>query len=139
MSDLIEAIDVVIEQIDKDSTPFPSGMSGRKFPVNHVERKTQVTLPAQVVHGDRDQKGNFSQLGADEERKGYIVVRYEDLTDQGVELERGDKIIKMGQFDVELFLTHSTGDPAAHFTGIGGFTLVRMPFQDRDPVGPKNT
>ena len=139
MSDLIEEINVIIEQIDKTATPFPSGASGRKFPVNHVVRKSQITLPAQVVHGDRDQKGNFTQLGADEQRKGYILVRYEDLTNQGVELKRGDKIIKMGQFDVELFLTHSTGDPAAHFTGIGGFTLVRMPFQDRDPVGPKGT
>lgn len=139
MSDLIETIDVIIEQIDKTATPFPDGQSGRKFPVNHVVRKTPFTIPAQVVHGDRDQKGNFTQLGADESRKGYILVRYEDLTNLGKDIERGDKIIKMGQFDVELFITHSSGDPAAHFTGIGGFTLVRFPFQDRDPVGPKGT
>ena len=139
MSDLIEPIDIIIQQIDKTTTPFPTGVTGRKFPINHIERKTDITIPAQVVHGDRDQKGNFTQLGTDEERKGYVLVRYKDLTSKGVVLKRGDKIIKMGQFDVELYLTHSTGDPAAHFTGIGGFTLVRMPFQDRDPVGPKGT
>lgn len=139
MSSLIEPINITIQQIDKTATPFPSGRSGRKYPVNHVERKVDVILPAQVVHGDRDQKGNFTQLGADEQRKGYFLVRYEDLTNKGIILKRGDKITKMGQFDVELYITHSTGDPAAHFSGIGGFTLVRVPFQDRDPVGPKGS
>jgi hypothetical protein len=136
--DLIEPIDVTIQQIDKDSTPYPTGVSGRKYPVNNIGRKVEMILPAQVVHGDRDQRGNFTQLGADEERKGYILVRYEDLVNKGIQLKRGDKIIKIGQLSTELYLSHSTGDPAAHFTGIGGFTLVRYPFQDRDPVGPRD-
>jgi len=131
--DLIEPIDVVIEQIDKTTTPYPSGVSGRKFPANHVERKAQLTIPAQVVHGDRDQKGNPTMLGTDEQRKGYIVIRYEDMTNLGITLKRGDKIVKMGQLDCELFLTISAGDPAAHIAGM--FNLVRMFFSDRNPVG----
>ena len=139
MSNLIQAINVTIEQIDKTLTQFGGGLSGRKFPVNSVVRKSAFTIPAQVVHGDRDQKGNFTQLGADEQRKGYILVRFEDLKNLGREIKRGDKITKMGQFNVELFISHSSGDLAAHFTGIGGFSLVRIPFQDRDPVGPKGS
>jgi hypothetical protein len=139
MTDLIEPINVIIEQIDKSATPFPGGMTGRKFPVNHVVRNEPVTLPGQVVHGDRDQDGNFTQLGTDEERKGYVLFRYEDINKLNINLKRGDKIIKLGQLETELYFTHSTGDPAAHFTGIGGFTLVRMFFQDRDPVGPRST
>ena len=139
MSNLIEPIKITVQQIDKTTTIYPSGRSGRKHPSNSVVRHVDVILDAQVVHGDRDQKGNFSQLGADEQRKGYVVLEYAALVAKNVVLARGDKIIKMGQLDTELFFTHSTGDPAAHFTGVGGFTLVRMPFQDRDPVGPKGT
>lgn len=131
--DLIQPIDVIVEQIDKTATPFPSGVTGRKFPSNTIVRKTQITLPAQVVFGDRDQKGNPTQMGTDEQRKGYIVIRYADLASQNVTLQRGDKIIKMGQLNAELFLTHSSGDPAAHIAGV--FNLVRMFFQDRNPVG----
>ena len=141
---LIEPMEVTIEQIDKDQLPPPSGtipggVDGRKWPNNYVPRKTEIKLEAQVVFGDRDQKGNFTQMGTDEQVKGYILVRFEDLQSKGVELQRGDKITNMktkaGDKATELFLLHSSGDLSAH---VGGeFALTRITFQDREPVGPK--
>ena len=72
--ELIQSIPVTIEQIDKTATPFPTGISGRKFPVNNIARKTQIIIQAQVVFGDRDQDGNFTQMGASEQVKGYMLV-----------------------------------------------------------------
>ena len=120
---LIEPMEVTIEQIDKTSTPptAPTGVTGRKWPQGHVPRKTEIVLEAQVVFGDRDQKGNHTQMGTDEEQKGYILVRFEDMKNKNVKLQRGDKITKLvtksGVIDVELFLIHSSGDFSAHVGG----------------------
>lgn len=133
--ELIEPVDIIIEQIDKTNTPFPDGASGRKFPMNHVVRATPFIIEAQVVHGDFSQTQNHTQLGTDEQQKGYLVLRFEDLNNKGKTLQRGDKITKMGQLDVELYLSHSSGDPAAQIGG--SFQLVKMFFLDRNPVGGK--
>ncbi len=132
--ELIEPIDVIIEQIDKAATPYSSGLAGRREHMGNVQRKTAITLPAQVAFGDVAMKTKFTQLGPDEQAKGYMVLRFIDLSNKGVTLKRGDKIIKLGQLDVEYFLLHSQGDPAAHFSSIG-FSLLRMFFGDRNPVG----
>ena len=133
--DLIEPIDVTIEQIDKVNTPYPSGPNGIPEIPNYTVRKTAITLPAQVVFGDRDQIPHPTPLGTDEKILGYMVLKYDDLNNSGITLKRGDKVIKMGQIETEVYLSHSQGDPAAHFSGIGGFTLVRMFFVDRNPIG----
>ncbi len=133
--DLIEPIDVQIKQLDKTITPASSGVSGRREFMGSRVRFATVTLPAQIIHGNTFQRTEFSQLGPDEQAKGYLVLRFADLDAQGINLKRGDKIIKMGQLNVELFILHSSGDPAAHFSSIGGFTLLRVFFGDRNPVG----
>jgi len=134
--ELIQAIKVKIEQIDKTATPFSGGVAGRREHMGNIQRKIEITLKAQVVFRDVSIDLNFSQLGASEKTKGYLVLRMKDLKPKGVTLARGDKIIKIGQLDVEYFLIHTTGDPAAHFIG-KDFTLVRMFFADRDPKGNK--
>lgn len=140
---LIEPMDVTIEQIDKASAPPPSdvipgGIDGRKWPINYVPRKTEIILEAQVVFGNVDQDTGFSQMGASEEQKGYLVLRFQDLKDKNIKLNRGDKITKLktkkGTLDVEFFLLHSSGDMAAHIGG--SFALTRIEFQDRKPEGP---
>lgn len=137
MSELISPMTIEIEQIDKTTTPYNDGVSGRKFPVNNTVRSTPFQIPAQVVFGDRDQKGNFTQLGTDEQTKGYVVLDYTDLKNLGKVLKRGDRITKLiskqGEMNVELYFTTAQGDPAAHFDG--EFNLVRMLFEDRKPVG----
>lgn len=132
---LIQPIDIIIERIDKVETTYSNGVSGRRYPQNYIARKTEISLPAQVVFGDNEQIANYTQLGTDEKVKGYCVLRYEDVNSKSIELLRGDKIIKIGQLNTELFFLHSSGDPAAHYTSIGTFTLFRMFFGDRQPVG----
>jgi hypothetical protein len=137
--ELIESIDVEIEQIDKINTPYSDGVAGRRENYNHVVRKTKITLPAQVVFGKTPSDEAItlfkSQLGPDEAIRGYMIMRFQDLADKGVALKRGDKIVKMGQLVVDLYVSHSTNDPAAHFSSIGGFTLLRVFFNDRNVVG----
>lgn len=127
---LLNAIDVVIDRIDKTATPMSGDVSGRREPANFIARKTRVTIPAQVSFNMANVE--FSTLGADEKVSGYFIVRYIDLQNQGITLARGDKIVKIGQRDTQLFLLHSEGDPAAHYSSLG-FTLVRMFFTDRNP------
>jgi len=133
--ELIEPINVEIEQIDKDETPYSDGVSGRRENYGSVTRKPKVTIQAQVVFGNTEQQTKFSQLGPDEQAGGYILIRYEDMTNLGVVFKRGDKIVKLGQLERELFILHSSGDSAAHYNSIGGFTLVKLFFGDRNPVG----
>ena len=129
---LIEPIKVEIEQIDKDNTPYSTGVNGMNEHINHIAKKTKFEIDAQVVFGNTEQKTEFSQLGAKENVKGYMVLRYIDLQNLGKTLERGDRITKLGQFNVKYFLLHSTGDSAAHYSSLD-FTLVRMFFDDRNP------
>jgi len=132
---LIEPIDIVIERIDHMETTYSTGPSGRRYPQNYVARKTEISLPAQVVFGDNEQVPNHTQLGTDEKIRGYCVLRYEDVNSKGIELVRGDKVIKVGLLNTDLYFLHSQGDPAAHYSSIGTFTLFRMFFGDRNPVG----
>ena len=130
---LIRPINVNIQQIDKTATPYSTGVSGRREHLGHVVRATTITIKSQVAFGDRDQVSKNTPIGIDEDIKGYLVLRFKDLTDAGVTLQRGDQITKIGQLITELFILHSNGDPAAHLSG--EFTLVRMFFGDRNPIG----
>lgn len=134
--ELIEPILIEIEPLDKAATPASTGLSGRREFVGHRARKSTVTINAQVAFGNVSMKTEFnSQLGPDEQASGYCVLRFADMAAKNFKFKRGDKITKLGQLDVEYYVLHSDGDPAAHFSSIGGFTLVRMFFGDRNPVG----
>lgn len=128
--ELIEPVKITIQRIDENKTQYSGGISGRREIINHVERLSDVVLDAQVVFLDAKVKTDYSQAGANEMIQGYCVVRYKDLSDAGVQIKRGDKIVKVGQLDVEYYVTHTQGDAAAHFTS-KNFTLVRIPFSDR--------
>lgn len=131
--ELIEPIPVLFQQINKAATTYSTGVAGRREIQNFVARDVTKTIEAQVAFPDTDQRPMYSQLGVDEQARGYLVVRYSDMQSLGITLKRGDKIIKLGNTTVEYFLLHGNGDPAAHFSSIGGFTLVRLYFSDREP------
>lgn len=136
--DLIEPIDVTIAQIDKVATPFHDSISGKREPANTIVRKT-VVIPAQVVFGKTpsDEQLTFirSMLGPDESIRGYMIVSRKDLNAKGISLKRGDKIVQVGDFPVEVYLAHSTNDPSSHFSSTGTFSLLKVFFIDRNPVG----
>ena len=128
--ELIESIKIVVQRFDENKTQFSSGISGRREVINHIERLPDITLDAQVVFLDSKVKTEYSQAGVDEGISGYCVLRYVDLVNAGITLKRNDKIVKIGQLDVEYYITHTQGDAAAHFTS-KNFTLVRVLFSDR--------
>lgn len=135
--ELIEPIEVVIKQLDKVKTVQNGGVNGMREIVNAPILSPDIKIQAQVAFGDSEQLGIMSQLGTEEQVKGYMVLRYADIASLAVKLQRGDRVTKLGQLDVEYYLLHGQGDPAAHFSSIGGFTLTRMFFSDRNPNGGK--
>lgn len=136
--DLIEPVKVEIEQLDKVATPVSTGVAGRRDVLNHTVRK-KIVIDAQVVFGKTPSDEQItmfkSQMGADETIRGYMVVRTKDLTALNTKLQRGDKIVKVGDTVFDMFLAHGTNDPSAHFSSIGGFTLLKVFFGDRNPPG----
>lgn len=132
---LIKPTDVIIKQLDKVETEYSTGLSGMRENINSVIRGAEISLKAQAAFGDRNMITKFAHLGVDEQASGYLVLRFKDLTIAGITLARGDQIIKIGQLDVDYYLLHSTGDPAAHIGAGNTFTLVRMFFGDRNPIG----
>lgn len=138
--DLIEPVTVTVEPIDKAATPYSTGVSGRREIVNNVVRTT-FDIPAQVVFGNVDQDQKASQLGTDEESRGYLIVRPKDLKDRGVTIKRGDRITQFTSDDGvvtvlpdPLYFQHSVNDLGAHFAN-SGFSFTRALFTDRNPLG----
>ena len=132
---LIQPIPVEISQINKSRTISSGGVSGRHETFGNVQRDVKFIIQAQVAFGNVEQVTLFnSMLGASERAGGYLVLRFVDLKNLGKTLNRGDKILKIGDITCDYFLLHSKGDPAAHFSAIGGFTLFRMFFGDRNPI-----
>ena len=133
--DLIEPVDLVFESINKAQTPYSTGVSGKREIINHIVRD-KFTIPAQVVFGNLDQDLQTSQLGASEKAKGYVILRRGDLSAQGKQINRGDRIIQIHGEPLKqiLYFMHSVGDLSSHFSDTG-FAFVRVFFSDRDPVG----
>ena len=129
---LIEPIDVLIESLDKTKTRYSSGRAGRREKKNRTVYKTAVSVPAQVVFTNEEQKTKFNTLGADERSKGYLVVRFIDLQALGIDLKRGDRIKDLTKDP--LYLLHSTNKPAAQFSSLGTFSIARVFFGDRKPI-----
>jgi hypothetical protein len=132
---LIEPIDVKIEQIDKTILRPDRGPGNIPDSPLPVPRKTTITLKAQIVFIDSSIEQNHTQIGTDEQARGYLVVRFIDLSSQNITLKRGDKIIQVGNRPCEFYLVHSFNDSAAHFSSESSFTLLRVPFMDRNPIG----
>lgn len=138
--DLIESITVEIESLSKITTPYSSGVNGRREARNRKVYNT-FQIKAQVVFGNTEQTQHSTQLGTDEESAGYIIVRPKDLAEISKTIKRGDRFKKFIDDDgVEtilpdyMYFVHSVGDLSAH-TGSSGFWFKRLLFVDRKPVG----
>lgn len=121
---LIKPVKAKIEQIQKSNTRYDHN---RREPVNRIIRDVAWEIDCQVKwFFENDPK--MTELGVDIDTAGYIVVRQQDLDAQSKEIKRGDKIIKLANRDVSLFVTKNT--PAAQDEA-GIFRLLRIFFKDR--------
>jgi hypothetical protein len=121
-------VPVEIEQANKPNTSY---RDDAREPVRKLSRDATVTLSAQVKWKKSvDPRGTFE--GVSEDSDGYLLFRYFDLTAAGVELKRGDKIIKIARITYELFITQLM--PAGHYPDQSGPSLLKAFFADRNPT-----
>jgi len=127
---LIFPVKVTIEKTDKSATVQDHL---RREPINVMSRPSTFIIECQIKWAntatDKDNKTENTQPGVDDGQFGYIVVRTIDRKTKGVTIERGDRIIKLADRDVSLFVTNSTFH--SHNEGTTDFQLEKYWFMDR--------
>lgn len=126
---LIDPTPVVIERVEKDTTIYDRDA---REPTRTLTRST-VTIPAQLQHVRR---GNpvMQPIGADEQIRGHFTVRRYDLEKAGYEPKRGDKIVKIGKYELNVERYISQVQWHGHHGRDGGATLMRLYYVDRRPA-----
>lgn len=124
---LIHPIPVIVEQRDLSQTIYDEDT---REPIRQVVRKAEITINAQILwdfHGDPNATTGGLELG----ETGYILAKISELSAAGVSLAFGDRIKKIGDLVVELYITRTR--PMGHYPPMGA-TILRCYFTDRDPT-----
>ena len=133
---------ITVSRIDKNETIWDEITREN---LNIIKRRPNFNIDAQIVYrrvsakGSLDGSDHIGQMnvgmgGIVENSDGYVIVRVTDLALKSLSINdviAGDKIIKLGQIDVEYFILGKR--PAAHYKDQGGFTLLLLFFEDRNP------
>lgn len=133
---LLHPVPVIIEQINKARQEDNSG-DGTWFdddfrePVQQAARSSVVTVQGQPRWGN-SQKLGASRMGPESEATGYVVFRYVDLADAGITLQQNDRFTKIGTLDTDVYIISMR--PEGHYADVGGPTLVKAFFKDRQPA-----
>ncbi len=93
-----------------------------------------ITIPAQISTQDTDM-AVAEDTGIRETSRGHIICRVVDMEKiigPGMRLKRGDRIIKIGFEDVDLYIIGHRS--FAHWPHLGGAMLVMYYFSDRHPT-----
>ena len=135
-------IKVDISRIDRTETIWDNVLREN---INIIKRRPGFSIDAQVVYrkvfvkGSLDAPDMDGQMGeglggAVLNSDGYILLRVKDLELKSLtmnDIERGDKITKIGQLDTNYYVVGKR--PAAQYSDQGGFTLIAVFFEDRNP------
>lgn len=126
---LVQQINKVDQTVSSDGTWFDDDF---REPVQHVADATagEIQVPGQVRWG-MDEKLRATLTGAMAESDGYVLFRYVDLEAKSIELKQNDRITKLGKIDVDVYIVGLR--PEGHYSDIGGATLVKAFFKDRQP------
>lgn len=135
MTRLLHPLPVYVQQIDRSGTPkFDANLAE---PIGQVERwHKPIRLLGQVKLDDLDDP-TASPGGIIEESspRSYIAFLTKDLHRVGITLQRGDRIIQIGDApnatEVDYYITHFRH--LAHYHQAKGNTLIRAYFRDRHP------
>lgn len=139
---LLNPVRCTVSRIDKNETIYDPVTREN---INIIRRRPAFNIDAQVVYRKVFTKGSMDTAdheggqgegagGAIADSDGYVLLRTVDLAAQSLTINdiiKGDSITKLGQLDVEYFVMGKR--PAAHYTDQGGFTLVAVFFEDRNP------
>lgn len=124
---LIHPIDVKIEQIDKASTFYDDDA---REEIQIVGRNPTITLKGQVKW-DFEVSLKPGKAGASEDASGYVLFRFLDLDDAGIEIKRGDRFVEFGGRPANVYVVRT--QPTATYDDVNGATLLKAFFSDREP------
>lgn len=127
LPNLLHKTNIVIQQIDKGDTIYDEDT---REPVQQAHRTVNKDLKGQVHWGQADDLEPGAG-GVQEESDGYVLFRYLDLDKKGIALSPGDRIIKMGRLNTDVYLIKL--QPMAHYEDQNGPSTVRAYFKDRQP------
>jgi len=127
LPNLLHPVPIEIEQINRSGTIQDDDY---REPIQQVSRNARVTIPGQVKWNS-DERLNPTKAGAEDESQGYVLFRYTDLNRLGVTLQQGNRIVKMGTVDVDVYIIQLR--PEAHYPDLGGPGTVKAFFRDRFP------
>lgn len=116
---------LVVESIDKANTIYDRRT---REPIGDSQYIT-YSIKAQRTNVHR-QVPQFEQIGVNEQIRGWFLVRTRDLRRVGWTPRRGDRIIKFGNWDEEVYIVNT--EPQGHYRL--GPTLMRLYFSDRRPA-----
>ena len=130
---LLNPVPVFLRQIGRSQTAVLDDDLHEPVGQAHRDQKP-VELVAQVKEFDSD-NAQAAPGGVLEQSRGYLLFRCADLKAACIELQRGDRIVQIGDGDAarEVDLYFVRFQHRGHYARAGGYTLVKAWFADRHP------
>lgn len=124
---LLHPVPCRIEQLDAAETIFDEDM---RAPVQQAAREVVVQVQGQISW-ESEMKFEPSSGGPKERADGYVLFRFIDLNALSITLRQGDRFVKLGNIETDLYL--AALEPTGHWPDQGGATMVKAHFTDRQP------
>ena len=124
---LIHPVPITIRQLSKSNTLMDEDF---REPIQQAIHSSDKTLLGQISW-NAENAMDFTTGGVQESSDGYVLFRYVDLEAVGVTLHNNDRIIKLGNIDVDLYIVRMK--PCGHYPDASGATMVKAYFVDRQP------
>jgi hypothetical protein len=125
---LINPVPIEIEQLDISTTIYDDDF---REPIAQASRTTKVTIKGQVKWETKDglrvMRGGVEEIAA-----GYVLFRLIDLAANNITLRQNDRFTKLGTEITDIYIIALR--PEGHYADIGGPTLVKAFFADRQPT-----
>lgn len=127
---LIHPVPVSIQVLDRTETFYDDDF---REPVQQAARASTVIVSGQIKWGVDEEKGS-QRGGVVEGSDGYVLFRLVDLAaaTPPVTIKREDRFLRLGTVDVDVYVTALRYE--GHYDDVGGPTLVKAFFQDRQPA-----
>jgi hypothetical protein len=134
---LLHPVPVWLKKIDRMFTAIMD--ENFSEPVGQVRKsQSSIKLYAQLKIGATN-SFDPSFGGAEEHSVGYMLFRTSDLRGANFELERGDRVVQLGDGDnkreVDYYIVKV--EYVGHYSAAKGATMVKAFFSDRQPANQR--